>query len=104
MLNQTPKTIKTQGNGQMGSFHIEWFSAEAMRQKDTPNGQFETPPEYTPNPSVIWLGPRHGWDFPPSGGNFFREEEFIGCNVDSRSDRKNVVGAVCNVQSGTDEI
>src|SRR2546422_12156 len=52
MLNQTPKTIKTQGNGQMGSFHIEWFSAEAMRHKDTPNGQFETPPEYGLAPCV----------------------------------------------------
>src|SRR2546425_13293402 len=35
--------------------------------------------------------------------NLFREEEFSGCNVDSRSGRKNVVGAVCNVPSGADE-
>jgi len=76
MLNQTPKTIKTQGNGQTGSFHIEWFSDGAMRQKDTPNGQFETPPEYglapcvgavrlpKPGADLAWSAP--GWDFPPS--------------------------------------
>jgi len=47
-----------------------------MRHKDTPNGQFETPPEYglapcvgavrlpKPGADLAWSAP--GWDFPPS--------------------------------------
>src|SRR6266705_1298506 len=86
-----------------------------MRHKDTPNGQFETPPEYglapcvgavrlpKPGADLAWSAP--GWDFPPSARRFSSGRmELVVCKSRVKADRKNVVGAVCNVQSGTDEI
>src|SRR6266581_5368523 len=58
-----------------------------MRQKDTPNRHFASCPK--PVGDLAWSST---WPETSRGrrDNLFREEEFSGCNVDSRSGRKNM--------------